>query len=76
MALEALLSRCEYVPIYYTYRPASRDPGDDLVVDCVLNSRAALITRNTTDFMVASKQLGFWIFQPAEFMRYIQSGIR
>lgn len=76
MALQALLVRCEYVPIYYTYRPASRDPGDDLVVDCVQNSRAVLITSNTSDFTVASRQLGFRIFQPAEFMRYIQSKVR
>ena len=40
--LQALLARCEFVPIYFSYRPASRDPGDDLVIDCVLNSQAIL----------------------------------
>jgi predicted nucleic acid-binding protein len=76
MALQALLVRCDYVPIYYSYRPASRDPGDDLVVDCVLNSRAVLITNNTSDFTLASRQLGFRIFQPREFIPYIQSAGR
>lgn len=76
IALQALLVRCEYIPIYFSYRPASRDPGDDLIVDCVLNGRAVLVTSNTVDFTVASRQLGFRTFRPEEFMRYIQSGIR
>lgn len=66
MALQALLARCEYVPIYYTYRPASRDPGDDFVVDCVLNSRSLLVTSNVRDFVEASQKLGFQILQPSE----------
>ncbi|HSS78541.1 MAG TPA: PIN domain-containing protein [Thermoanaerobaculia bacterium] len=73
MALQALLVRCEYVPIYYSYRPSSPDPGDDLVVDCVLNSRAVLLTNNVKDFSGPSRTLGFRIFQPAEFMRYLNN---
>ena len=72
MALQALLIRCEYVPIYYSYRPSSRDPGDDMIVDCVLNSRAALITSNVKDFSSPSKNLGFRIFQPSEFIAYMK----
>lgn len=68
MALQALLVRCEYVPIYYSYRPASRDPGDDFIVDCVLNSQAMLITNNVRDFADASRHLGFKVLQPTEFM--------
>jgi predicted nucleic acid-binding protein len=74
MAVQALLVRCEYVPIYYSYRPASRDPGDDLVVDCVLNSRAVLVTSNVKDFTEASRRLGFRIFQPSEFVAYLKTG--
>jgi predicted nucleic acid-binding protein len=72
MALQALLVRCEYVPIYYTYRPASRDPGDDFIVDCVLNSRSLLITRNVRDFAEASRRLGFRVLQPSEFMVFLR----
>jgi len=68
MALQALLVRCEYVPIYYSYRPASRDPGDDFIVDCILNSQATLITNNVRDFAEASRHLGFKVLRPAEFM--------
>jgi putative PIN family toxin of toxin-antitoxin system len=68
MALQALLGRCEYVPIYYSYRPASRDPGDDFIVDCVLNSQAILVTNNIRDFADPSRRLGFKVLQPSDFM--------
>lgn len=68
MALQALLARCEYVPIYYSYRPASRDPGDDFIVDCVLNSHAILVTQNVKDFATASRELGFQVLKPSEFL--------
>ena len=68
-ALQALLSRCEHVPVHFSYRPASRDPGDDFVVDCVMNSRAVLVTSNVRDFLLASRELGFPILRPADFLR-------
>jgi predicted nucleic acid-binding protein len=72
MALQALLVRGEYVPIYYTYRPASRDPGDDFIVDCVLNSRALLVTSNIRDFSEASRHLGFKVLLPSDFVLLLE----
>jgi len=72
MALQALLARCEYVPIYFSYRPASPDPGDDLVVDCVVNSGALLVTSNIRDFLGASRQLGFPVLRPESFLPLIR----
>jgi predicted nucleic acid-binding protein len=72
MALQALLVRGEHVPIYYSYRPASRDPGDDFIVDCVLNSRALLVTNNIRDFSEASRQLGFKVLQPSAFILFLK----
>jgi predicted nucleic acid-binding protein len=68
MAVQALLARSEYVPIFFSYRPASRDPGDDFIVDCVLNSRSVLVTQNIRDFSSASRQLGFPVLRPEEFV--------
>jgi len=68
MALQALLDRCEHVPIFFSYRPASRDPGDDFVVDCVVNGRALLVTNNGRDFLEASRQLGFLVLRPERFL--------
>jgi predicted nucleic acid-binding protein len=74
MTLQALLARCEFVPIYYSYRPASPDPGDDFVVDCVLNSRSLLVTSNVRDFARASQQLGFPVLRPSEFLTTLSRG--
>jgi hypothetical protein len=71
MALQGLLVRCEYVPIYFSYRPASSDPGDDLIVDCVMNSQSLLVTHNVRDFAEAARHLGFPVFRPADFLRLI-----
>lgn len=76
MALQALLVRCEYVPIYYSYRPASRDPRDDFIVDCVLNSQSVLMTSNVKDFEEASRHLGFRVLRPSEFITLLSERIR
>lgn len=72
MALQGLLVRSEHVPIYFTYRPASRDPGDDFVVDCVLNSRSLLVTRNVRDFRLAAQRFGFSVLRPADFLTLLE----
>lgn len=71
MALQALLDRCEHVPIYLSYRPASQDPGDDFLVDCVLNSRSILVTRNLRDFRSPAKRFGFPLVDPVEFLKLL-----
>src|SRR3972149_848341 len=63
-ALQALLNRAEFVPIYFSYRPCSLDPGDDLVIDCVLNTQACLVTLNLKDFRQPAQRLGFSLFSP------------
>lgn len=71
-ALQALLVRCEYVPIRFTYRPASPDPGDDLIVDCVLNSQSLLVTNNVKDFRRPAQELSFQIHRPPEFLELLR----
>lgn len=73
-ALQAVLTRCRFVPIRYTYRPASPDPGDDLVIDCVLNSQSLLVTHNVRDFKAPAKELGFRILRPADFLTILPKG--
>lgn len=70
--LQALLARSEYVPVRFTYRPASPDPGDDLVVDCVVNSGAVLVTANRKDFLRPSRELGFRMLTPADFLALLK----
>jgi predicted nucleic acid-binding protein len=70
--LPALLARCEPVSIYFSYRPASRDPGDDFVVDCVLNSRSLLVTENLRDFLPAAQRFGFPVLRPVHFLSLVK----
>lgn len=72
-ALQALLLRSQYVPIRFSYRPASDDPGDDLVVDCVLNSGSMLVTSNVRDFRRPAQELGFRVYRPPEFLEIVRS---
>jgi predicted nucleic acid-binding protein len=48
--------------------PSSRDPGDDFIVDCVLNGRALLVTNNVRDFVAASQRFGFPVLRPEKFL--------
>jgi putative PIN family toxin of toxin-antitoxin system len=71
-ALQALLSRASYTPIWYSFRPASRDPGDDLIIDCVLNSQAILVTLNLRDFRQPAEEFGFSALSPIDFLRFLE----
>ena len=75
-ALQALLARSQYVPIRFTYRPASPDPSDDLVVDCVLNSQSVLVTNNVKDFQRPAQELGFQIRRPPDFLELLRKEVR
>ena len=71
-ALQALLSRAEFVPVSYTYRPQSPDPGDDHVIDCVMNGRAALVTSNVRDFRAPAEALGFTVLTPHDLLARVE----
>ncbi len=61
-----LLERANFVPIHFSYRPASPDPGDDFVIDCAMNADATVITSNVKDFQRAGQYLGLRLLRPAQ----------
>lgn len=63
-----LLERAEFVRIYYRWRPASPDAGDDMIIDLVMNANAILVTYNIKDFLEASSDLGFYVQTPLQFL--------
>ena len=67
IALRTLLAKADFVQIHYSWRPASPDPGDDLVIDCAMNANAWLITANIKDFRAAQADLGLQVLTPLEF---------
>ncbi|ELR99541.1 putative toxin-antitoxin system toxin component, PIN family [Gloeocapsa sp. PCC 73106] len=72
--LGSLLKIASFTPIYYSWRPTSPDPGDDLVIDCAMNAGATLITSNLKDFRKASESLGLRVITPTELIIYLAEG--
>jgi len=66
--LGQMLARAEFVPIYFSWRPTSPDPGDDLVIDCAMNAGALVVTTNVRDFWLAQQSLGLILMTPTEFV--------
>jgi predicted nucleic acid-binding protein len=72
--LGRMLARAEFVPIYFSWRPMSPDPGDDLVIDCAMNASAPVITTNVRDFRLAQRSLGLVVMTPIEFVMGLDRG--
>lgn len=66
LVLAKLLKTAQFTPIYYTWRPTSPDPGDDLVIDCGMNGNGIIVTSNIRDFTKAQKTLGLQVITPKE----------
>lgn len=69
--LNLLLNQAEAVDIYYSWRPASPDPGDDLVIDCAMNAGAVVVSLNAKDFRAAEQNLGLTVLSPTEFVNLL-----
>lgn len=67
--LGTLISRSTFTPIYYSWRPTSPDPGDDLVIDCAMNASAIVVTSNLRDFKTAKQQLGLQLMTALELLK-------
>jgi putative PIN family toxin of toxin-antitoxin system len=69
--LGALLNQAQFTAIYYSWRPTSPDPGDDLAIDCAMNAGAILVTSNIRDFQKARESLGLRVITPAELVNML-----
>jgi len=74
--LEKILVQAAPVMIYFTWRPTSPDPGDDLVIDCAMNAGAPVVTANVQDFRRAHQALGLAGLTPIEFLLRLDSETR
>ncbi len=68
---ELVGDRTEFVKVWFVWRPVSPDPGDDHVIDCAMNARAAVVTANTRDFREAVKTLGLKVMSPVKFLELL-----
>jgi len=72
--LGQLLSVAQYTNIYFSWRPTSPDPGDDLVIDCAMNAGAIVVTSNIRDSQSAKESLGLRVMTPVQFLSRLASG--
>jgi predicted nucleic acid-binding protein len=50
---EAFLSVCEWVQVYYSWRPNLKDEGDNHVMELAVAGGASIVTNNVRDFAAA-----------------------
>jgi len=69
--LEAFLSVCEWVEVYYGWRPNLPDEGDNHLMELAVAAGAYwIVTNNVADFRRAELQFPqIGIIRPAEFIR-------
>ena len=65
--LDTIALIAEKVKIAYIWRPQTRDPGDEMVLEAAINAKAdALVTFNRRDFGSAPARFGIGCFLPFE----------
>ncbi len=71
--LAELAALIEPVELHFRWRPQSRDPNDEMLVEAAINGRAdALVTYNTADFIAAEERFGIRILSPAEILKRVK----
>jgi putative PIN family toxin of toxin-antitoxin system len=72
--LDALASVAEPVRLAFLWRPAVRDPDDDMVLETAANGRAdAIVTFNKRDFVTVAERFGVRVLLPGEALRLLET---
>lgn len=71
--LAELAALIEPVEVHFQWRPQSRDPNDEMVLEAAINGRAdALVTYNVADFAVAAERFRISVLHPAELLKKVR----
>jgi putative PIN family toxin of toxin-antitoxin system len=71
--LAELAALIEPVEVHFQWRPQSRDPSDEMVLEAAINGRAdAIVTYNVSDFAEAGERFSILIFQPGELLKKVK----
>lgn len=72
--LAELAALIEPVEVHFQWRPQSRDPNDEMVIEAAINGRAdALITYNVADFAGAAERFRIPVLRPSELLRKVKT---
>jgi predicted nucleic acid-binding protein len=66
--LDDLFDQVRFVPIEYTWRPVSTDPGDDHLIDCAISGKGMIVTWNQKDLRIARDLFGVPVLTPDMFL--------
>lgn len=70
VVLDQLAQVCVPVDLHFLWRPRSRDPDDDMVLETAINGRAdAIATFNIRDLAAAAVYFGVAVEQPVSVLR-------
>jgi predicted nucleic acid-binding protein len=62
------LARSRFVPVYFSWRPMSVDPGDDHVIDCAMNAGVPVVMGSVQDLRLAQQTLGLIVLTLVAFV--------
>jgi len=72
--LDGLAAIGEHVKLAFRWRPALRDPDDDMVLETAVNGQAhAIVTFNEKDFQPVAQRFGCYVMRPGEFLRELSN---
>jgi len=73
--LDAVAAVIEPVRLAFLWRPAVRDPNDDMVLEAAVNGQAdAIVTFNIRDFGEMAKRFGIEVLQPGAAWKRVERG--
>jgi len=71
--LAELAALIEPVEVHFQWRPQSRDPNDEMVLEAAINGQAdALVTYNVTDFAGPVERFRISVLRPGELLKKVR----
>lgn len=72
--VDAVAATAEPVRLAFLWRPAVRDPDDDMVLETAANSQAdAIVTFNRRDFDQVAERFGIAVLSPGEAVQKLET---
>jgi predicted nucleic acid-binding protein len=71
--LAELAALIEPVEVHFQWRPQSRDPNDEMVLEAAINGRAdALVTCNVADFAGPAERFRISVLRPGDLLKKVK----
>ncbi len=71
--LAELAALVEPVEVHFQWRPQSRDPNDEMVLEAAINGQAdALVTYNVADFVGPAERFRISFLRPADLLKKVK----